>query len=294
MKDLPVLFIFDLDSTLIGDGTPLDDYMELVSFIKSGVSSKKIAVTNQKLPTPKQIANSIPHEYYRPGLGEMFAKIKAMFPTAEFFIYSAGTKPYVEYNVKYLEKRFGITFNRPIFARDTCIIDETNRYKKSIKSVYPRIFKALQRKYPALKDQSNQNNVETNRTIYIDDNDVVWDKTTNNNKWIKCPEYTYMPVFDYRQHISKEILTHPLVIEDMKTKNVGFPEILHVDESERDLMYHAYMANQNSYALRINIDALKDTFFQRFTKTLQKRKIHMLKNPFSNKQLDKIRSALSK
>lgn len=220
----------------------------------------------------------------------MFTKIKELFPTAEFFIYSSGTKYYVDYNIKYLEKTFNIHFNRPLFTRDDCVYDEKNYTTKSIISIYPRIFKALLSKYPLLSNAEIQKEIINNRNIIIDNNDVIWD---DKNKWIKCPDYNYKSVIDFTQYVPKEILTHPLIIEYMKNKKLSFVDSPNLLESERELMYHTFMANQNSIAIATNLESSKDIFFPLFIKTLKALKINKLKMPFSNKQLDKIRKHIS-
>ena len=276
MKELPIIFIFDLDNTLIGDGTSVAYYIEFLDFIKIALKTKKINTntnTKVKLPSSSQLISRIQNEYYRPGLVTMLNKIKELFPTAEFFIYSAGSKSYVEYNIKCIEQTFNIHFNRPIFTRDDCVYDEKNYTKKSIISIYPRIFKALITKYPQLNDAKIQSEIISNRNIIIDNNDVIWD---DKNKWIQCPDYNYKYIIDFTQYIPKEVLTHPLIIEYMKNNKLSFVDSPNLTTSERELMYHTFMANQNSLTLATNLESSKDDFFQRFTKTLKTLKINKL------------------
>ena len=82
----------------------------------------------------------------------------------EFFIYSAGTKVWVEFIIKQIEIITKIKFNRPLFTRDDCLTD----FKKCINHIKPKIEKVMKRKYnielikytPIIIYNNNINNIE--------------------------------------------------------------------------------------------------------------------------------------
>lgn len=287
---LPVVFIFDLDSTLICDSNPLSRYQQFVSFLRDAVITKKIALPNVTAKSVRQrpMSELVPAEFYRSDLASSFGSLKTLFPTAEFFVFSAGQKHYVEQTVKLMEEQLGVAIQRPIFSRNDCTIDETNNYKKSILANIPRIFKSLQDKYPALKTEENRESVINHNLVFVDDREVVWDLS---DKWIPCPIYSYIHTIDATVGFPRDLLRHALVREYIATHYVGFAEPApDVSEDERNLLYHSYLANAYGAALTENKTALKDDFFHKLVQVLKP--VSRLKRPFSDKNMKRIRDAM--
>lgn len=287
---LPVVFIFDLDSTLIASAESLTSYFDFIRFLRDAIMSKKIEIPGVTLASVRSrpLSEIVPIEFFRCQLAETMAKIKELFPTAEIFVFSAGTKNYVEQLVGIMEKRLGISIHRPIFSRYDCTIDETNNYKKSIQTVLPRIIASLQGKYPALKEAKSREKLLAHNLVFIDDSDVVWDLK---EKWIPCPDYLYEHFIDITKGVPRAVLEHKLVREYIKTRYAGFIEPpAGVSEDERSLMYHAYLAHNYQRTFGNNREALKDDFFPRWIKALKP--ISQLQKPFTEKTLDRIRKEL--
>jgi hypothetical protein len=287
MAKLPVIFIFDLDGTLICNANPLENYLNFVQFLNDAAISKKLDVDS--IPSgsirTRPLSEIVPTEFYRCGLADALQSIEKLFPTAEFFVFSMAKKDYVERMVKIMEKRLGISIHRPLFTRDDCSRIETNNYKKSIQTVLPRIIASLQTKYPALKHEQNCELLLEQNILFLDNSDVVWDLK---DKWISCPDYTYTQVLDITVNIPRKLLRDPIVQQYISTYDAGFAEPPeNVTEDERNLMYHSYMANQYQNAFAQNQEALKDDFFPRFVKAL--RSVSRLKKPFTKTTLERIR-----
>lgn len=291
---LPVIFIFDLDSTLICSTYPLLGYNQFIDFLRDAISSKKIDLPNVTLATARArpMSELVPDEYFRCDIGTSMKALKTLFPTAVFVVFSAGEKAYVEKNVKLIEERFGVCIQRPIFSREHCTIDETNRYRKSILANLPRLMNALQEHYPALKQTENIERVVKHNMVFVDDNDVVWDLKA---KWIPCPIYEYMHVIDVTAGLPRTLLQHQLVRDYINTHSVGFaepPPEQDISEDERNLMFHSYLANMYRLAFTKNKEALKDDFFKRFVSAVKP--LSKLQKPFTEKNLQHIRDTMEK
>ena len=101
MSNLPVLFIFDLDLTLIGRASNILEYKEILEWIKNNCKHKKFENENCKINI-NDWSKIIPENFIRPYLKDFLKEIKELFPTAEFFIFSNGTKKYVKLMVDYI------------------------------------------------------------------------------------------------------------------------------------------------------------------------------------------------
>jgi|APGre2960657404_1045060.scaffolds.fasta_scaffold71456_2 hypothetical protein len=287
---LPVVFIFDLDSTLICDSSPLTSYMQFMQFLRDAVASKKIALPNVTASSlrPRPMSEVIPDAFFRRDMASSLSSIADLFPTAEFFVFSAGEKSYVESKVKLMEDRFGLAFQRPVFSRRDCTVDETGRYKKSILAKMPRILDSLQDKYPALKSEEHRETVVKYNLVFVDDNDVVWDLK---DKWIPCPAYSYIHTIDATVGLPRELLKHEIVREYINTNSSGFAEPPpDVSDDERNLLYHSYLANAYRIAFTENKKASDDDFFSKMTQALKT--VSRLKRPFSEKNMKRIRDAI--
>jgi hypothetical protein len=285
LAKLPVIFIMDMDLTMVGYSNHYGSLKELVSFVRDCFKSKKI----ENLPCPKaqNYMDLITTEFVRPGLKDMITNIVKIYPTAEFFVYSAGAKLYVESLIPAVEKLLGISFNRPLFTRDDCITNETRGYSKSIMVHYDTMVRSLSSKYPALKDDANQQQVLKSRIVFVDDVDFVWDMK---EKWIKCPEYTYSPVVDVTKYIDITTRKHPLVDKHIEQNGVFFKEPIADTCDERFMAYHMFMADWYRSQYKKNKIALEDTFCTDFVKAITPFK--QLAHPFTDANIKKINAGL--
>jgi len=256
-KDLPVIFILDMDRTLIGVSDMMFDCVEVVEFARSCCASKKI--TN--LPCPKKVTfqEMFQPEFIRPGVKDMLDGIKQMYPTSEIFIYSAGSQKYVAECIALVENNTGVTFNRPLFSREQCVGTQVG-YKKSIVTHLPQMMNVLTNKYPGLKDPVNQEKVTQYRLAFIDDKDVIWDMT---DKWIRCPDYLYKPIIDITKYVDRRMMQHPLLraFNAKGVLRVFFePDEGEITDDDRNLLYHVFMADCYGSNLPNNRNALNDKF----------------------------------
>ena len=282
---LPIIFILDMDQTLIGQSSTYGSCIDLVKFVRECCKSKKIESTS----CPKAItyADMVKPDFFRVGLKDMLTGIREMYPTAELFVYSAGAKLYVESMIPVIEKHVGMTFNRPLFTRDDCVVNESNNYTKSIMVHIDTMLRSLAHKYPKLDAQKDT--MLQSRIVFVDDVDIVWDIK---EKWVKCPEYGYTPVVDLTHHIADmAIRRHPLVTAHIEKNRQFFKEPEGVTSDERDMAYHLYMADWHRSQYMKNKAALEDGFCKAFVTAIKPFK--KLAHPFSNANIGKINASLN-
>ena len=285
MHNDPVIFIFDLDNTLIGNSQSLLDYQALIMFIDNACKSGKIPKNIcQKYKSNTNIKHLLTDSFYRPGIKDGLYKLKQLYPTAELFIYSAGTEKYVKEFVAYFEEYTGVHFNRPLFTRNECIVKEDNNRGKSIIQQWPKIINTLKYKYKNVK----WNNILENRLIFIDDSNVIWDKP---EKRIICPQYSYQIIFDSMKNIPYKIKNLQIVKDYQTTANIGFvlPNDISIDEQY--MQYHVYMADYYRSWIEYNKTQLQDSFIINFINAIKPYK--NLKKPFSNANVAKINKAIT-
>lgn len=293
---LPIIFIFDLDSTLIGDSNPILDYYDLIQFIKNARISNKITIEQvsdlefKSLPNWKTVLNP---SIIRPYLKDFLQSLQTYFSNAEFFIYSAGETEYVRNMVKFIEKNIGIRFNRPLFSRTDCVLDETDHFSKSIITEFPKIIQSLSLidKYSKLNLEKYTDDILKHSVLFIDDRNSLWD---NKEKWLKCPSYNYKPIVELNVTLLQMIRHIPLIQEYLKSS--GKNKKLYVDENKQStddefyMGYHLFMANIYRDNLSENTKALQDDFFKHMIKLLKP--YPMKKEPFHSKQILKLQHKL--
>jgi hypothetical protein len=297
MTTLPVIFILDLDRTLIGDPAHILDYYNTLQFIKDARLSKKI--------TPEELSDAefkaLPNwkdlfvpEFFRPHLKESLETLRKYFPTAEFFIYSAGLPDYVKQMVDIVEKHIGFRFNRPLFSRTECPTDETNQYSKSIVARFPKIIQSLSQleRYSGLNLEEYTETLMDTAVLFLDDTDFVWDRK---EKWIKCPPYNYKPMFDIDDKILRLIHRIPLIQEYLRSSQANQTLYIHENPSfsydEYRMNYHLFMANLYRDHTNANRTAYtKDDFLPRLVKALQPYKNKS--KPFNTRNLLAIKKTL--
>lgn len=275
-RKLPVIFILDLDRTLIGDPSHILVYKTTIEFIKNAKLSGKIS---DDLAPPAELA-AIPSwkdlfvpEFYRPGLKAFLEEVQRQFQTAEFFIYSAGTKDYVADMIALLEKHMGVKMNRPLFSRTECPTDEQNHFTKSVIAQFPKMIKALgrQEKYADINLDEYADEIMENRVIFIDDIDFVWDRK---EKLVKCPAYEYTPMFDVDDRLLRMIYRTPILQEYLRSSKANTTLYIHDKDAfnydDYRMNYHIFMANIYREQSMTNRKAHDDDdFFERLLKAIR-------------------------
>jgi hypothetical protein len=297
MTALPVIFIFDLDRTLIGNPRHILDYQDTLDFIKNARISQKISkedLSDEDFKALPSWKNLFVPEFFRPHLKESLETLRKYFPTAEFFIYSAGVPDYVKSMVDIVEKHIGFRFNRPLFSRTECPTNEANEFSKSIVAQFPKIIQSLSLldRYSGLNLEEYTETLMDNSVLFIDDTDFVWD---NKEKWIKCPAYNYKPMFDIDDRVLRIIHRFPIVQEYLRSSKAN--ETLYIHEQadfsydEYRMNYHLFMANlYREHTLSNRTAFTKDDFLPRLVKALQPYKNKS--KPFNRKNLATLKKTL--
>ena len=283
----PIVIIFDLDNTLVGDLSAFGYRLQTNQFIKDACRSNKLLATYCK-KTPKLLEELFITEHcVRPGLKEALTTLKQAAPHLEIFVYSAGEEEYVTRIVEFLEKKYEISFARPIFSRTDCVIREDNSYGKSIQQHLPEIVKSLRVKYPQL----NEKELLANKILFVDDRDVVWDHA---NKLVKCPVYEYPSIEDIFSGFPLEMRRLP-ILKQYATNAIGtmnvFIEPDNVHEIERNMLYSLFMADLYRKAMSKAVAGLTDTFFEKFTKAVKP--LLKLVKPFTDEKIAGIRKVVN-
>jgi hypothetical protein len=289
---LPVVFVFDLDETMIGVSTPLSSVTSFYEYLYNAVKMKKVDVAGKKI-RKKALADVMTKEMLRPGFKDAITQIKAMFPTAEFFVYSAGTGPYVADMIRWIEAYTGVAFRRPLLSRERTMATSTSSHVKSLEYHMNLMFDVLQQDYPALKQPENRVTVAASQIIHIDDReDILWEGSA---KLVNCPEYSYTPFMDITAGIDRFILEQPDVQEYLKTneRDNAFvePSPPLSTPDERNMLYHLFLAEKYRALVDNNRLQLQDNFFPRFVRALKAFKT--LKRPFTDRNVKKLNELIT-
>ena len=164
------LFILDLDSTIIGNCKFQLIYYKYMSIING--NSNKNAISNTLSPYYNQEVKLI-----RPDFINFIKKMREIYKNnVYFYIYTASSEDWANIQIKLIEKNNNIKFNRPIFTRKDCYVENNNLYK-DVNNITKKI---------KVKDYD---------IIIIDDNEVYKEY---NKYLIKCKPYLYSIFCDYQ------------------------------------------------------------------------------------------------
>lgn len=285
---LPVIFVFDLDETMIGVSSMIGEAVELNTVLHDATKIGKLPKTKSKYRT--HYRDFMTPEMVRPFLGESLKKIKHDFSTAEFFVYSAGTHEYVSDILSWIESYIDITFRRPIFARHNTMVTESSSFVKSLKYQAPVMLDALVKDYPSLKNDKNREEVVNHRMVHIDDREgILWEGST---QLIQCKPYSYRTFFDITEGIDKDILNHPLTQAYLESSSVVYRYSPGSSVDQIKEAYHLFMFEQYHKIADSNKEQLQDEFMKDFAHAVSKYK--NLKKPFTEKNVKEINDTLNK
>lgn len=178
---LPYVFILDWDGTVVGK---VDYQSQRFSMTKT------MRKYGYRVPASTLVPKAFTKDEHlvRPGFAHFINGMREFYENCTFFIYTGSEKSWALQEIAWVEKAHGIKFERPIFTRNECIMDSTGNYKKSIKSIWPRVMRTLQQKYRIFtKEERDQ--ILNNHTMIIDNNAVYMD---HQNKLLLCPDYGYI------------------------------------------------------------------------------------------------------
>ena len=109
------VFIIDLDGTIIGDCIYQVELYKL-SLILNKLKIK-IKINDILKDCYKEKTKLI-----RPYFKLFLEKMREIYPSSHFYIYTASEKKWAEKELMIIEKVLNFKFNRPIFTRNDCII----------------------------------------------------------------------------------------------------------------------------------------------------------------------------
>lgn len=167
------IFIIDLDSTLIGNCTYQLQLFNKVELMKS-YNGPKINVKKILSPHYNEKVKLV-----RPNFTNFINKMREIYNNnVSFYIYTASSYNWANFQIKLIEKENNIKFNRPIFARNYCIMN--NKYTKDKTDILFK--KSITKILPKIK------NAKDSDIIIIDDSDVY---INYKDYHIQCKEYNY-------------------------------------------------------------------------------------------------------
>jgi hypothetical protein len=245
-KPLPLIIVFDIDGTLIGDIRPQVMLYELSMSMK--VPNRRPNIMNGK-DFQQKLKNGI----IRPYFTKFVKKLKETIPNVEFFIYTASERSWANFLVPHIEKACGCRFHRPILCRDNCLMFQ-NEYKKNVNAIYSCLSKTLKKQYGFLRFQDVEN-----RILVIDNNMSVYDQN-DQKRIIFCPTYDYLSPENIPTTIPRNIfLSHANTVYNVLGKYMPMPQS--VDYHEFEKYFYAYYTKQLSSLYKHNIEQSKDKFF---------------------------------
>lgn len=183
MDDKELIFILDLDNTIIGNCV----YQSYIYILQKIQKKNGIKIINNKNLVSSYKYNS---KLIRPYFLYFYTKIKNLYPNSYIFIYTASETNWAKKEITLIEKGLNIKFSRPIFTRNDCIVNSNGEYKKVISKILPKI-----KKITNIKDN----------LIIIDNNNTFIDYNSN---FILCKSYEYIYILDIWENINKDFYKH--------------------------------------------------------------------------------------
>jgi len=180
----------------------------------------------------------------------------------EVFIYTASTLPWASFLVPCIEDAISLPeakrrektgFNRPIFARNKCIVSESGAFRKSMDLIRPQIYSALKGRYPGLRSADQLRN----RAVLIDNTTDIMASARDAQALVVCPTYHFMYAYDVLTTMSVSLLhrNYAAIAQMLNIPCTNVHDFLSA--------YYAALAREASAAAATsNVRALrKDTFW---------------------------------
>lgn len=195
----PLVFLLDLDGTMIGNIQPQIDEYYLINDINKEI---KRANDKQIKYNTKILKEDLLKYVIRPKLNKFLKNIKK-YENIEIFVYTASSNDWAKYIIPQIESVIKFKFNRPILTRKNLVYIKDQPYIKSINKVKPLIYRSLKKKYKL-------NNINELKYITLIDNtkNVLVEK----KNLVLCPTFDYTHQIDYLRMIPKDILKKYYII----------------------------------------------------------------------------------
>jgi hypothetical protein len=188
----PYIFVIDLDGTIIGNCTYQCDIYNIMELMK--LYNKK-ELNKYKILCDKSLNNSYNNKslLMRPHFFYFIQSMKKIYQRSYFYIYTASEKKWANKEIAIIEKNNNFKFDRPLFTRDNCILDNEGNIKKSIAKILPLIKKNI--KTPSSYDIRKHLLIIDNNPTFIDYKDNL----------LICPSYNYIKFNNLLDIFSEEI-----------------------------------------------------------------------------------------
>ena len=247
----PVVFILDLDGTIIGDCA----YQVIIHNIEDVARQNKIKTNSKDMLVNCYNESS---KLIRPYFKHFINTMKTHFSNSQFYIYTASEKSWANKEISMIEKTHGFKFNRPLFTREDCIVDSYGMYKKSVKKILPRIVKA-----------NKNGNISSENILVIDNNKVFIDFNKN---MIECPTYNYTHFCDIWEKIDKNdtldtSLSRMVSNLVLTNKACKYSNCKNTDDKKIELK-HKWMYKKYKKLNKMNKPFEKDVFWKRLANAI--------------------------
>jgi hypothetical protein len=210
----PVVFILDLDGTVIGD-------------VRSQVLLYELKSNNVNITY--NFEKSFDEGLIRPYFDSFLKNTKRRLPNAEFFIYTASEDKWANKIVTSIEKHISFRFNRPIFSRKHCTPNG-----KRLDIILPAIKRSLKKTY---------GNVDLENRIMVIDNSEVYDKH-DSKKLLLCNTYDKMHLENLPAIIREDVfIRNQVLIKDSVQRYYNIDGFTTYKEFER--VFYAFYIQES-------------------------------------------------
>jgi len=265
-KDLPYVFILDLDGTIVGS-------------VEFQVSRYSLIQTLKKHGLKAPAQKEVPEAYYReellirPGFLECIQTLKSNFQWCHIFIYTASEKKWANHEIQWIEKSLGISFEKPIFTRSDCVIQANGSIRKSLRKILPRIFRTLSRQKNLTPHEKEY--IIKNQLMIIDDNSVYLDAQ---ERILLCASYNYLYCENILEGIDNQSLSHPSIREEytgLVKEGLVHPHAYDEgkDHHTKKASIHLWMAEKCKMVFQRNQPYHKDVFWKKLRHIIIKNNI---------------------
>lgn len=236
------IFILDLDSTIIGNckfQLIYYKYMSIINNNKNNINTSLSPYYNQDL------------KLIRPDFINFINKMREIYKNnVYFYIYTASSEDWANIQIKLIEKNNNIKFNRPIFTRKDCYVENNNIYKDVNKVI-------------------NKIKVKEFDIIIIDDNEVYKEY---NKYLIKCKPYLYSIFCDYElTNLNFEKL--PLNIRKKIINIIKCPKNFSHCTDINKIKLYKWLYNKCKKTYKQNKEFENDLFWSKLSKLIEVNKI---------------------
>lgn len=237
----PLLFIIDLDGTIIGNCA-----YQVCAYSVENVIKKN-----------KQRCNSTLQSCYasrlvRPFFKSFYDSMMRAHPNSLFYVYTASEKDWAIKEIAMIEKEHSVKFDRPIFARNDCIVNKEGHYRKSVAHILPRI-----------KKKNKGIDIKDDMIMVIDNNRVFEDYKDN---FVLCPTYDHTSFFDIWSMIRPEHLKSADIVQaiaDLRSNGMmcKFSEMQSSSDKVLE-MKHKWLYRRHKKLNKQNTKFADDTFWK--------------------------------